>query len=140
MISELDINDYQEYLMLMKDFRPVKTNMTKDEFTLIYNKIKNNGKIFIYKVDNKIVASITIIEEYKFINNNGKVCHIEDVFVNEHYRNIGIASKLIKYVSTYCIKNNFYKMILNCDKDLVDYYQKFGFIEKISMIKKFNQV
>ena len=51
---------------------------------------------------------------------------------------MGIASKLIKYVSTYCIKNNFYKMILNCDKELVDYYQKFGFIEKISMIKKFN--
>jgi len=138
MISELDINDYQEYLMLMKDFRPVKTDMTKDDFTLIYNKIKNNGKIFIYNLDNKIVASITIIEEYKFINNNGKVCHIEDVFVNKKYRNMGIASKLIKYVSTYCIKNNFYKMILNCEKELVDYYQKFGFIEKISMIKKFN--
>ena len=138
MISELDINDYQEYLMLMKDFRPVKTDMTKDDFTLIYNKIKNNGKIFIYKLDNKIVASITIIEEHKFINNNGKVCHIEDVFVNKHFRNKGIASKLIKYVETYCIKNNFYKIILNCEKELVDYYQKFGFIEKISMIKKFN--
>ena len=136
MISDLNIDDYQDYLSLMSHFRPVKTDMSKQDFIDIYNKIKINGKIFVYKIDNKIIAATSIVEEYKFINNNGKVCHIEDVFVDKNFRNKGIATKMIKYVENYCINNNFYKMILNCDKELISFYEKFGFINAISMIKR----
>jgi len=136
MISDLNIDDYKDYLSLMSNFRPVKTDMSKQDFIDIYNKIKINGKIFVYKIDNKIIAATSIVEEYKFINNNGKVCHIEDVFVDKNFRNKGIATKMIKYVENYCINNNFYKMILNCDKELISFYEKFGFSNAISMIKK----
>ena len=132
------IDDYFEYLSLMNNFRPVNVKMSKDEFANIYKKIQSNGKIFVYQVDNKIVASITIIEEYKFINNNGKVCHIEDVFVNKDFRKKGIATNLIEYVKKYCIKNKFYKMILNCDYELITYYEKFNFEKKYSMMYYFN--
>jgi glucosamine-phosphate N-acetyltransferase len=126
-IEELDVFDYKEYLILLNNYKTVKTNMNYIEFDKLYNNIKQNSKIFIYKKNNKIVATITVIIEQKFIHNNGKVGHFEDVFVSSEYRNLGIGKQLIEYAKMYCKLEKCYKIILNCSADLITYYKLFDF-------------
>jgi len=96
MIRILKKTDCQEYINLISKFRPIDINITQEIFDKIYDKIFLNSIILVYLENNKIVGSITLIIEQKFIYNLGKIGHIEDVFVDNNYRNKGIGSDLIK--------------------------------------------
>lgn len=89
----------------------------------------NNHNIYICKdnIKNKLIGIITIIIENKIIHNFGKVAHIEDLVIDKDERNKGIAKLLINY----CIKlaefEKCYKIILNCNENLIKFYQKNNF-------------
>lgn len=127
-IVELNETDYNEYLSLMNNYRKVNTNMTKSEFIKIYNEINKNSRIYVYIKNKKLVGSITLITEQKFINNSGKVGHIEDIYVSELYRNNGIGKQLIDFAKMYFKLENCYKIVLFCDKHMISYYENLNFI------------
>ncbi len=90
-------------------------------------KEKSNSRIFVALIDNKIVGSITTIIEYKFIHNGGKVCHIEDVVTRKGYEKLGIGSSLIRDAIDFSTKEDCYKVVLNCSKKNILFYEKNGF-------------
>ena len=59
---------------------------------------------------------------------------IENIIIDEKYRNKGYGVKLMKELVEICKKNKCYKIILNCDLHLESFYNKNNFItNKLSM-------
>jgi len=129
-ITILEKNDYIDYLNLMKQFRPIEYIISFEKFCEYYDIIFKNSEIFVARLDDKIVGSITLIYDQKFINNYALYGHIEDVVVHEEYRTLKIGSKLIEYVKNRCIEKNCRKCSLVCSKEISSFYLKNQFEEK----------
>ena len=84
-------------------------------------------EIYVYKVDSIPVALITLIIEQKLIHSGGLVGHIEDLAVDPKYQNRGIAKHLIQYCINCAREKGCYKVILDCKKELVDFYKHNNF-------------
>ena len=57
-----------------------------------------------------------------------KVLSIQDVFVKEEYRGIGIGKSLVQSIVNYGkVDNAIYKIILECSDKNVKFYEKLGF-------------
>lgn len=121
---------YKGYFELLEFLSVVKKSSFdefKDQMSIIK---KSNSCIYVLEEDNNIVASVTIIIEYKFIRNLGKVCHIEDMVIHKKYQSKKYGSKLISLTKEIAKLNNCYKMILDCSEDNMGFYVKQGFEKK----------
>lgn len=125
--TKLERGDKDLYIDLMKNFRPLDINMTTEKFEEIYDKIFQSGCIIVCKEFQKIIGSITILLEYKFINNFAVYGHIEDVFVDENYRNKKIGKKLVEEAVNFCKEKKCFKISLNCNEKLKNFYSLNGF-------------
>ena len=96
----------------------------------IMNNLPNNHHIFTYTLDNKLIGMVTVIIEQKLIHSASCVAHIEDLVILPEYRNLGIGKQLLHFAKTFAKNNNCYKIILNCDKKLIPFYEKNDFVEK----------
>jgi len=94
--------------------------------------LQNNfyHKIFVYEIDKKPVGMITLLLEPKIIHKGKSVGHIEDLIIDKNYRNQNIAKKLINHVINIATYNNCYKIILDCNQNLIPFYEKNGFFQK----------
>lgn len=117
--SEMNLN---EYLKLITQLKP--TNLSINELKNIINNLPNNHFIYVIEENNKILGSITFILEQKIIHNGKKVLHIEDVVVDKNNRGLGLASKLLDFSKEFALENNCYKIILDCQDNLIKFYQK----------------
>ena len=129
-ITILEKNDYQIYLNLMKQFRPINEEISFEQFCKIYDKIFTNSEIYVARLYNKIIGSITIIFEQKFINDCALYAHIEDVIVDEKYRYLRIGSKLLEYVKNVSKEKKCFKTTLVCSKEVSLFYLKNDFEER----------
>ena len=91
----------------------------------------NNHNIFLY-LDNSdnILGALTLLIEQKFIHNGKCVAHIEDFVVKKEFRSQNIGKDLMNYAIDYAKQNNCYKVILDTDSKLVNYYRNYGFVNK----------
>ena len=124
-IRPLNENDYELYLPLINSFR--ETNFSKNIFKKVLNKINNsNSPIWIIEEDDKIIGTGTLLYEFKFIRNISKCAHIEDIVINKEYRIKQYGKKLIQHLIQEAQKNDCYKIILNCNNELENFYNKCG--------------
>ena len=94
---------------------PIINNET---FNDILNSQNDRNLTFAYINNSNILGLITIIIEQKFIHGGLCVAHIEDVVVDQNYRNNNIGSSLIKFALEYAKLFNCYKVILDCNKNV----------------------
>ena len=135
MIRELNFNDYEEFLNLISTFR--ETYFSKEEFKNILDKMKNNmTKIFVYEHEKKIIGTVKLLIETKFIFNISYVGHIEDICVYKEYRNKNIGKNLINKCVDICKSFNCYKVICVCSSDVKNFYLKCNFEERGHFMSK----
>ena len=103
-----------------------------NDFITTIKNLPDNHFIYLYFDENKSipVGIITLIIEQKLIHNCKCVGHIEDLVVDKEYNGKGIARELINYCINKCKLNNCYKIILDCKKELIPFYNKNNFIEQ----------
>jgi glucosamine-phosphate N-acetyltransferase len=124
---------YHQFLRVLEQLTVVNyQNITYEQFCLQLDCMnKNNKTVFVIKNDNKeVIATGSIFIEDKFIHQLGRVGHIEDVVVDEQYRKNKLGSKIINHLVQFGIKNNCYKIILNCSEKNKEFYTKCGFSHK----------
>jgi glucosamine-phosphate N-acetyltransferase len=124
-IRKLNLDDYHQYFKLINDFR--ETNFSKDQFVMIMDKISDYTAMWVIELDGNLIACATILYEYKFIHDIGKVGHVEDVCVGKEFRGKGYGKILIDHLVNEAKLNDCYKIILDCKEDLNDFYGKSGF-------------
>ncbi len=87
--------------------------------------------------DGNIVGSTSIMIEQKFIRSGALAAHVEDVVTREWYQWQGIASALMNHVVQVAKDKKCYKIILDCDENLVGYYEKFWFEKKGTFMNQY---
>lgn len=127
-IRKLSEKDYDEYYNLINTFR--KTDFSKNVFISLLYEIKLNIDIWVIELNNKLIATGTILYEYKFIHNICKLAHIEDICVHSDYRGQSYGRILMKYLVDEVKRNDCYKVTLYCDEKLENFYNSVGFIKK----------
>lgn len=136
-IRKLNVNDYDKYLNLIAQFR--NTHFSKTSFEIMLNNMTNLD-IWVIEDDeyNKLIATGSILYEYKFIHNISKVGHIEDICVDKHCRNNGYGKILMNHLINETKRNGCYKVTLDCVNELENFYKSCG-LEKhgIQMSLKF---
>jgi glucosamine-phosphate N-acetyltransferase len=106
--------------------------LSKEVFMNNLYKITTMGVIYVcYHKTNEnkicILGSGTIIIEPKIIRSGKSVGHIEDIVVHEKYRSLGISKRIMETLFAFANENNCYKVILDCNPRLCDFYEKLGF-------------
>lgn len=115
----------------------IEKNVSVKELKNIFSKYKENYNpiineftyIYTFNIDNKSVAFLIFTLMY------GK-CEIIDIFVDENYRRIGIAQKLINEIfNDYNIEN--ITLEVSCkNKSAISLYEKLGF-KKVAIRKNY---
>ena len=123
----LNKNDYSQFLNLINDFR--ETNFTLHDFEELLVSQKQ-VEIYVLEMDNKLIGAGTILYEKKFIHNISLYAHIEDIIIKNEYQGKGYGKILITNLINICKKRKCYKILLDCESDLIQFYEKCGFTDK----------
>lgn len=94
---------------------------------------KDRYEVYVYLIDNKIVATTAILYEYKLRYKQPKA-YIEDVAVHKQYRGRGLGKKMVEHCVKVAKEKNCYKIVLSCNDDLVDFYRGLGFEKDINFM------
>ena len=128
LIRNINVNDHdKEYILLLKQLTDTE-DISITNFNDFIVSLNNNHCVFVIENTdtNKIVGTITVIIEQKIIHNMGKVCHIEDVVVEQKYRRYGLGKKLLETAIQYALDEKCYKTILDCSENNTGFYTKNG--------------
>lgn len=137
---DLESNDYNKnYLKLLEQLTEVNPEkITFNDFTKFVNNLNYKHRIIVVEINNKIVASGTLLIENKIIHGISKIAHIEDIVVDESTRGTGLGKQLINFLTNLAKYNECYKVILNCKESNIGFYEKCGFEKKeVEMVKYF---
>ena len=133
MIRKIKISDNSKIFELLNQL----SNSTKIdilEFEKIIN--SNNKIIYVFEINNDIAATATLLIDTKLIRGGSKIGYIEEVVTDSKYRGNGISKKLLQHIIEDAKKIGCYKIVLTCDDELINFYEKIGFnIKKNTMIK-----
>ncbi|GAN07842.1 glucosamine 6-phosphate N-acetyltransferase [Mucor ambiguus] len=101
-------------------------SITQESFRDRFDLLKQQGSTYIIVIeeDNKIVASATLLVEYKFLRKCGIVGHIEDVVVHDSQRGKKLGIRLIDQLHYIAQAVKCYKTILNCNEKNISFYEK----------------
>lgn len=126
-IRKLEKNDYIQYIKLINQLRPIGEEVSNDKYIELYDEIFKSNVIFVAEYNEKIVGSITLLIEQKFIHNFSKYGRIEDVIVDSNYRNKNIGRKLVEHVVDYARMKKLFKITLTCKEHLSYFYERNNF-------------
>ena len=85
-----------------------------------------NYEVYVMVLDDKIVATASIMYENKLRYNKPKA-FIEDVGVNKLYRGRGYGKEMVEHCIDVAKSRECYKIVLSCKDNLVDFYEGLGF-------------
>lgn len=102
-------------------------NVTQEQWDRYLGQIAQNPlhKVFVAEYDKEVIGTVTCIITPRLIHEAGYVAHIEDVATSEQYKGKGIGTLLMEHCIMYAKNMKAYKMILDCEKDLIPFYKKF---------------
>lgn len=139
----LEIGDFQKWFCsVLSELTSCKTDEQK--FKEIFNKMYDINQIelqyFIVVWENienwEIAVAGTVVIEKKFIHDWQCVWHIEDIVVSSNYRGLWLGENLIAILKNIASKNC-YKVILDCDKENLWFYEKCWLKEKSLWMAKY---
>ena len=132
--EKLSLKYYDDIKYLLSQLTIVgddsKNGYNKSNFEFFISNIPYNQHIYIMLKNKVPVGMGTIIIENKIIHNFGKVGHIEDIVIDKNFRGMNLGKELINFLKNIAIKNNCYKIILNCSEKVKKFYEKSDFINE----------
>ena len=123
----LNSEDFAQYLELINMFRP--SQFTEDQFRATVASHQRTGtEVWVYEVNDTLLATGTILYEQKFIHNLAIYAHVEDVCVRPSHRGLGLGKRLIQHLMD--VASTCHKINLNCADTLIPLYKSCGFERK----------
>ena len=142
-----DLNDIEALIRLLNilftqdiEFRPDYYKQKKGLEEIIEN--DNIGEILVLEIENRIVGMVSLLYSISTAL-GGKVGILEDMIIDQDFRNIGFGKELLNEAILFSQKRNCLRLTLLTDynNDLaIDFYKKVGFVksEMIPMRLLFN--
>ena len=128
-----------QYLKLLSNLS-ITTNLSDNIFFFQLDKIFQNGLILVAYIEEnnkiKLIGSGTLFLQPKLSHGGKNIAQIEDIVIDNNYRNLGIGKNIILQLLERSENMNCYKIILSCSENLKNYYYKLGFNECGILMKK----
>ena len=115
-------NDYNEYIKL------IHTDISKEKYDIfIDNVLGDYHQIIVLELENKLIATGTLLIEEKLTYGGCKMGHIENILVDETYRGKGYGELLVKELLDKAKIMKCYRVDLICNIELENFYKKNNF-------------
>ena len=128
-ISMLSLDDYEEFVEVMNEFR--NFSISKEQFQYIFDQMEKTGNTFNYVArENEkgpIIGTAKLVIECKFYHNGRKVAHVEDLVIKKEHNGKGYGSLFLKIIEDIACIFECYKLTLECETDLLPFYEKNNF-------------
>lgn len=108
-------------------FEDMDLNKIRQHIKYISESKINKKHLMVVKYEDVIVGTGSVLIEDKLIHCMGRAGHIEDIVIDETYRNLGLAKMLMIKLIGYAKDNGCYKVILDSSDDVKGFYEKLGF-------------
>lgn len=122
-IADLKIG-FLETLSCLRD-----VDLSPEQAELAFNGYLVDGQSHIYVVqdEGKIIATGTLLIEYSFLHGFSTIAHLENIVVHVDHQGHFIGGLLVNHLVNEARKLGCYKVILDCSKELVPFYERAGF-------------
>lgn len=121
-------DDFEAIFQLIKDFAAFQQSSGKVTIELQdMRKNKNLFTCFVAVLDNQIVGFATCF--FACYSWSGKALYLDDLFVNNKYRNLGIGKRLLETVFAFARENNCIKVrwqVSGWNTNAIQFYKKMG--------------
>jgi glucosamine-phosphate N-acetyltransferase len=91
------------------------------------NRLRAGALTFVARAGRRVVGTVSLLLEQKFLHGGGWVGHVEDVAVHRDYQGRGVGSALVRHATEEARRRGCYKVILNCYERLVPFYERLGY-------------
>lgn len=123
--SNIQYNDIKNILSNLSDIDIINS----DEWPYFLENLPSNQHIFILSYKEKYIGMVSIFIERKIIHRGKSVAHIEDLVILKEYKGMGFGRDLLNFCKKFARENNCYKIILNCNQFIKNFYIKNNFFE-----------
>ena len=131
----LDISDYDRgFIRLLSQLTSVG-DCSKSDFERLFERLRTRGTqqrtiVYVNPTDGQICATGSLFLECKFTHKGGICGHIEDVVVDETVRGKHLGVRVIEELIKIARAEGCYKVILDCSRKNVPFYERCGFTQK----------
>ena len=130
MIRELETLDLDDnYFNLLCQLSGKPQELHWETYSIFWLKYSNNDdhQAFVYEYEGRVIGTATVLIENKLLHYGSRVGHIEDVVVDKNIRKSGVGRELVKACVRFGRYKECYKVILDCSKENVPFYEGCGF-------------
>ncbi|XP_065829317.1 glucosamine 6-phosphate N-acetyltransferase-like [Oscarella lobularis] len=127
----LERSDYAKgFLNLLSQLTKVGS-VDGEQFVEQFERMKKSSNHYVVVIEDvirsRIVASATLLVEYKFIHGAAMRGRIEDLVVSDRMRGKQLGKLLVETLLKLAVKLGCYKLSLDADDQVKSFYEKFGF-------------
>jgi glucosamine-phosphate N-acetyltransferase len=123
-LSGHHVND--DLLETLAGLREVQ--LTGSQATDVFrSRLRAGIRTYIALAGDRVIGTLSLLIEQKFIHQGGRVGHIEDVAVHRDHQRGGIGRLLVEHATREARRLGCYKVILNCRTELVPFYERCGY-------------
>ena len=122
----LQEDDHDDYIKLIGQLTKIG-RVTQSQFVKFVSDQNPNHNTIVAVINDRIVGCLTMLIEQKISHSFSCVMHIEDVVTDKDYRGKGISRALIDRAIEISKDRNCYKIILDCNRENVNFYKHLGF-------------
>lgn len=116
----------QDFLDCLAALSPVDLTVN-DAKGVLYVRTEHGDHTYVAIMEGRIVGTVALLYERKFIHGGGLVGFIEDLAVHPDFQKQGVGLALINHVTKEALGRSCYKVILSCSEDLKGFYEKSGY-------------
>ena len=95
---------------------------------------QNNSYALVIIYDNKVVGYGSIFFVTKI--RGGKMAQIDEMVIHPDYKCQGLGRLLLKTLCDIAIKEKSYKVSLSCHENMIPFYKKNNFVQKLSYLNR----
>lgn len=130
-IRDLRTDDYNNnYLGLLSQLYNL-SDISQEYFDRQLDNIKKKTNYYIRVIEQKstgkIVATGSVFIEFKFAFNLGKVAYVDDIIVDEEYRNKGLGKMLVAHLKRLALANGVIIMNVIANEEHFSFFKSMGF-------------
>jgi len=133
-MRDMDVGDYDKkiisLLAQLTDVGTIRKSFFLDRLAILKEDPLQRIIVIEDVKQKQLLATGTLCIEPKFIHMAGFAGHIEDVVVDGPFRGKGLGSKVVRKLVNLAKMYGCYKVILDCKKHNVAFYEKLGFFVK----------
>lgn len=123
------------FLDVIRSFRPF--DLSREEAgAILRERIRNGLLTVVAEYSERIIGTASLLVDHKFINNGGRVAIVEDVIVLPEFQGMGVGGRLVTALVEEAQRLGCYKICLYCSDDLVQYYERLGFVHSDLFMRK----